>query len=73
MAQVLCPKCRLPVLGIGRKFGGRRKLVAVEVHHEEDAKRAAVGAETRVCKIQMTFGDSQALAEAICGDLGNRK
>lgn len=73
MADLLCPKCRKSVLGIGRSFGGRRKLVTVEVHHHEDAKRFNAGAATRVCKIKMTFRDSQALADAVSGDLGNRK
>ncbi len=73
MKQVLCPKCRNPVLGIGRSFGGVRKLVSVEVHHEEDAKRYAAGAQARTCKIKMTFHDSQVLAESISGDLGGRK
>lgn len=69
---VLCPKCRKTVLGIGRSFGGRRKLVSVEVHHEEDAKRWDAGAPTRTCKMKMTWGDSQVLAEAISGDLRSR-
>ena len=70
---VLCPKCRKPVLGIGRSFGGRRKLVSVDIHHVEDARRYDAGAPTRVCKIKMTWSDSQELANAICGDLGGRK
>lgn len=70
---VLCPKCKKSVLGIGRSFGGRKTLVTVEVHHHEDAKRFAAGAQTRVCTFKMNWKDSQELANSVSSDLGGRK
>lgn len=70
---VPCPKCRRSVLGIGRSFGGGRKLVTVEVHHHEDAQRHNAGLPARTCKFKMTWKDSQDLANSISADLGGRK
>lgn len=71
--QVLCPKCKKSILGIGRSWRGLSKLVTVEVHHHEDAKRVALGATARVCMFKMSWKDSQALATAITSDIGGRK
>ena len=71
--QVLCPKCKKSILGIGRSWRGLSKLVTVEGHHHEDAKRAAMGATARVCTFKMKWKDSQALATAITSDIGGRK
>lgn len=70
---VLCPKCKKSILGIGRSWRGGSKLVTVEVHHHEDAKRHALGATARVCTFKMKWGDSQKLATAITSDIGGRK
>ena len=66
--MVRCPKCRRSVLGIGRSFGGRRKLVSVEVHHHEDARRWSLGGHgMKLCKLKMTFEASQRLAMRLSG------
>lgn len=58
-----CPKCRKTVMGIGRS-GASARLSAVTVHHFDGMVP---------CKIKMTWSDSQALADLVSGDLGNRK
>jgi len=70
---VLCPKCKKSILGIGRSWRGLSKLVTVEVHHHEDATRAALGATARVCTFKMTWDDSQKLASSLSSDIGNRR
>lgn len=70
---VLCPKCKKSVLGIGRTWRGGTKLVTVEVHHHEDAKRVALGHTAAVCTFKMSWKDSQDLASAITQDIGGRK
>jgi hypothetical protein len=70
---VLCPKCKKSVLGIGRSWRGGSKLVTVEVHHHEDAKRVAAGHTASVCTFKMKWDDSQDLANSLTRDLGNRK
>ena len=70
---VLCPKCKKSILGIGRSWRGGGKLVTVEVHHHEDAKRHALGGVGRVCTFKMKWDDSQKLAQEISSDIGGRK
>ena len=70
---VLCPKCKKSILGIDRHFGGKTKLVEVEVHHHDDAARYNAGHPTATCKFKMTWKDSQDLANSITRDIGGRK
>ena len=55
---VLCPKCKKSVLGIGRSWRGGSKLVTVEVHHHEDAKRYALGQPAAVCTFKATANEA---------------
>lgn len=73
MADPLCPKCRRTILGIKRHYGGKKKLVEVEVHHREDQALAADGVASSACVIKMTFRDCETLANSVSSDLGNRK
>jgi hypothetical protein len=60
-----CPSCGLSVIGVLRNFSPRRKTADVEIHHHEDAKRWNLGAQTRVCRLRMSFRKSQKLMASL--------
>ncbi len=62
---VKCPKCKKPVLGIDRGYGGRRDLTEVTVHHFDQAQPR--------CVFKMSWKDAQELANTITRDIGGRK
>jgi hypothetical protein len=53
------------ILVIMRHFKSRGKMASLEIHHHEDAKRWNLGAKTRVCKMRMTFDNSQRLMKKL--------
>ena len=62
---ILCPKCKMGVLGIDRGPGGRKDLTEVKVHHFNPI--------LPVCVFKMTWKDAQDFANSITRDLGGRK
>ena len=62
---VPCPKCKKPVLGIDRAYGGRRDLTEVQVHHFDKT--------VPNCIFKMSWKDAQDFANRITRDIGGRK